>query len=153
REVFTETSPVKIQYEHDKPLRGRPPRKERQRQRFDVVVWQKTSNKVRAIIEIKRGGPEVFAQVAKDADKLKKYLSMKGAHGTGYLLFYSEASGSNRRPKIKDRIQTLSKRLKPRGWKQVKCKIGNRSGEPPDEKGRLWSWCICLMRFNRQQMT
>jgi hypothetical protein len=145
-EVFTETSPTKIKDEHDKRLRGRPPKMESQRQRFDIVVWQKTSNKVQAIIEIKRGGTSVFGQVAKDAKKLKKYLSMTNAHGNGYLLFYSEAGGSKRLERLKDRISKLTKLLKPKGWRRVQYKIDAKLGDP-DENDKLWSWCICLLKY------
>lgn len=144
-DVFPEASPVKINDEHDKPLRGRPLKNKRQR--FDLVVWSKSSEKVRAIIEIKRGGPTIFGQIPKDGKKLKAYLNKGNSDGTGYLLFYHEGSGPNRLNKMQKRIEKLRERLKPKGWVLFE-PIFKAKNEKPETDGTAFSWCVGLMRYH-----
>jgi hypothetical protein len=108
-EAYAETSPRKIMAEHDLPLRGRPLKEDRLRQRFDVVVWKKTKNELRAVIEIKRGGA-IVGQVARDAGKIQKYLSLKNSRGTGICYFTRKRVG---------RIEKIS-------WKNVLIRCVNK---------------------------
>jgi hypothetical protein len=143
RRVFTEASPAKIARELEKPGRGRPPKN--LRKRFDVVVWSKTIEHPRAIIELKRTFNA--AEVVKDATKLKDHFKYKRSFGTGYLVWYTEAKGATapkREKKIHHQFSILSKNV--RGWKKVDHLV--RSPRDNDgAKGSKWSWGVCLLRY------
>ncbi|MDE0093476.1 MAG: hypothetical protein OXO49_03120 [Gammaproteobacteria bacterium] len=69
--------------------RGRPPNPESLRQRFDLIVWSKTTAKVKAVIEIKIGWSK--APVLRDVIKVQDFR--KTAHGrdaAGYVLYYTD---------------------------------------------------------------
>ena len=85
RYVGFEKSPKKLQQEMENKFRGQPPKIHGKR--FDLVVWQKATDKPRAIIEVKRSwnksGP------IKDAEKIAKHFRLKSRTCIlGYLLVY-----------------------------------------------------------------
>lgn len=66
------------------------------RKRFDISVWWRTRNSIRAVIEIKRDWS--ITSIREDARKIKDSFKLVDSADTGYLLVYSEA---NREPTIK----------------------------------------------------
>lgn len=60
------------------------------RKRFDISVWRKTSNSLRAVIEIKRDWS--ISSIREDARKIKDSFKLANSAPTGYLLVYSEAN-------------------------------------------------------------
>jgi len=110
--VFPECSPKKIMEEKDKRPRGRP--SGNRGQRFDIVVWHKATNSVRAIIEIKRAWNVDVLRA--DSIKVKKALGQNLAK-SGYLVIYTEAKGKkasdslSESEKAKRRADTLTVRL------------------------------------------
>jgi hypothetical protein len=69
--VFIEASPKKILSEREEKLRGRRPANHGQR--FDIVVWHKSRNDIRAIIEVKRAWS--IANLRGDSEKIIKYMA------------------------------------------------------------------------------
>ena len=95
----TESSPTKIN--DDKGLKrvGRPPKNKNHR--FDIIIWSKATDKIRAIIEIKRAYQ--IGALAPDAAKIRQYASATNSDSfAGYILFYSV---SKSRIKLTERIQ------------------------------------------------
>jgi len=132
--VFIEASPEKIRIERGFPHRGRPDPD--RRKRFDIVIWQKSKNDIRAIIEVKRAWN--LGNLRKDREKISKYIVSKGFVKTGYLLAYTEAKGKRRK-------DTLNKRIT--HWaSELKCQL---AGSIMEWKGDgEWGWAACLLRFN-----
>lgn len=135
-EVFTEASPAKIAREHNSPLRGRPAHNKQKR--FDIVVWQRSQNLLRAAIEIKR--TSTLQPVVKDAVKLRKYLDQRNSHGVGYLLVYSEAKGANRVERLRKRASSAAAHLKATGWTMLSAVVHSPRSSP-------WSWSVYLLRY------
>jgi hypothetical protein len=133
-QVYIDTSLKKIVQDIGRRHRGRPSTNIRQRP--DISVWFKTSDTLRAVIEIKRAWQ--FRPVRLDAMKLTKYLRQKGAAGTGYLLVYSEINGQRRRVKLRNRFEKWANRL---SWTLVG-HIVRTSHVDTD-----WAWGFALMRF------
>lgn len=78
-------------------------------QRSDLTVWNKSSETVRAVIEIKKAwniGP-----LKKDALKLKKLSKMKNGPRRGYIIAYTEAK---REGTLDKTFSSWAKRLKMR---------------------------------------
>jgi hypothetical protein len=137
--VYPEASPKKIRKEQNDPPRGRPPRN--LDQRFDLVVWYKTSNNIRAILEIKR----VWSiwDLRGDREKIEKFLKLKNNENVmGYLLAYTEATEADGNK----RADRLSKRLK--NWaEKLNCTL---AGIHIDGQGDgEWGWAIGLFRLLR----
>lgn len=131
--VYPEASPKKIMKERN-VHKGGPPKKNLY-QRFDLVVWDKSSNNLRAILEIKRAwtiGP-LFADQEKIANFIKKNEYVK----LGYLLAYTDGQGEKRK-------ETLSNRLA--DWEtRLDCKlVDNYVDAHSDEE---WGWSIGLFRL------
>jgi hypothetical protein len=132
--VYPEASPKKIRKDQDVRPRGRPPRNPDKR--FDLVVWQKASNKIRAILEIKRAWS--ISDLKGDREKIERFLKFKNnEYVAGYLLAYTEADGNKRG-------DTLSKRLN--DWAQkLNCAL---VGLHKDAQGDgEWGWAIGLFRL------
>lgn len=91
--VFPEASPKKIMNERDHRPRGRP--RKNLGQRFDIVVWLKASDQVRAILEIKRAWS--IADLRSDREKVATFLQRNNFVRAGYLLIYTEAKVKGRR--------------------------------------------------------
>lgn len=69
--------------------RGRPPNPYSLQQRFDLIVWSKTTAKVKAVIETKIGWNK--APVLRDVKKVQEFRNL--AHGkdaAGYVLYYTD---------------------------------------------------------------
>ena len=132
--VFIEASPKKILEERDEKLRGRPPANHKQR--FDIVVWQKSTNNIRAIVEVKRAWS--IANLRGDRKKISKYMDSKDFVSTGYLLAYTEAKGKKRENTLKNRL---------RNWgSELSCVL---TGSFIDGKGDgEWGWAVGLFRLS-----
>lgn len=107
--VFPDASDKKVLHAMG-PNPGRPPKD--LRKRFDLTVWNKTNDTLRAVIEIK--ATTNYAPVAKDKEKIEKRFKLGKPPRDGYLLVYSEAKGKEGSQKLKDRFNDWSKRL---DWK------------------------------------
>ena len=132
--VFVEASPKKIRKERDEhPPRGRPPKN--LGQRFDIVVWQKASNDVRAILEIKRAWS--ITDLRGDRKKIADFMENSEYVNVGYLLAYTESKGQRRET-------TLTKRLK--NWaERLDCQL---VGSTINAKGDgEWGWAVGLFRL------
>ena len=107
----------------------------------------KTENYLRAVIEVKRASNPT--QVMNDAAKLEKYLGHKNAHGTGYLLVYSEASGINRRRDLNNRIDNLNDLSSHRGWKVIGQRVRIPRGKNAlGTNNKTWGWSVCVLRYD-----
>jgi hypothetical protein len=132
--VFIEASPKKILSEREEKLRGRRP--SNYGQRFDIVVWNKSRNDIRAIIEIKRAWS--MANLSGDREKILKYMKSNKFVKAGYLLAYTEAKGLRRGDTLNNRLDH---------WAQgLNCRL---VGSFIDEKGDgQWGWAVGLFRIN-----
>jgi hypothetical protein len=84
--VQLEASPKKVNRTLEAVHAGKP--SSNHNQRFDLIVWFKHEEKIRAIIEVKRAWTKVGP--VKDGEKIKKYLHQKNSKAkTGYLVVYS----------------------------------------------------------------
>src|SRR6267378_849952 len=104
--VFPDASDKKVLHEMG-PNRGRPPKD--LKKRFDLTVWNKTSDTLRAVIEIK--ATRRFDLVARDKQKIDRRFKLSNPPVCGYLLVYSEATGSTGTAKIHDRFSNWSSRF------------------------------------------
>jgi hypothetical protein len=86
-DVYAEATRKKIADGSGRPARGRPPTAKAAR--FDLVVWKKTADELRAVIEIKRCLSLVSA-VHNDTKRIKRSLSSSQPAKAGYLVVYSE---------------------------------------------------------------
>jgi hypothetical protein len=128
--VYPEASPKKIIDERDDRLKGRPPKG--LGQRFDIVVWAKSSDKIRAILEIKRAWS--IADLRSDRDKVATFLKRSKYVKAGYLLVYTEAKGEK---KLLNQIANWANDLD--------CKL---VGKYADKQGDgEWNWGIGLFRL------
>jgi len=98
--VYPEASPKKIMEERNDRPKGRPPRN--LGQRFDLVVWDKSDDNIRAIFEIKKAWN--ITSLRGDRKKIATFLNRNEYVKSGYLLAYTEAKGGRR-------AETLSNRL------------------------------------------
>jgi len=131
--VYPEASPRKIMKERNDHPRGRPPKN--LGQRFDLVVWSKSSNNIRAIIEIKRAWN--ITSLLNDREKIATFLKLNEYVKSGYLLAYTEAKGEKR-------ADTLSNRLD--YWALgLNCRL---VGYNTDAQGDgEWGWAFGLFRL------
>jgi hypothetical protein len=104
--VYPEASPKKIMEGRGERPKGRPAGN--LGQRFDLVIWEKTTDNIKAVLEIKQAWD--IAGLKSDREKISKFIKHKQYVKSGYLLAYTEAKGVKR-------VQTLENRLK--NWKQV----------------------------------
>lgn len=86
--VYLDASPKKIQKELEEHRRGRP--RKNQGKRFDIVVWRRASDRLRAILEVKRAWS--ITGLRADRKKMAEFLSSKNYDIAGYLLVYTEAN-------------------------------------------------------------
>jgi hypothetical protein len=92
--VFIEANRKRLSEQMGKSPMGRPPLK---RYRYDLVVWHRSTDTLRAVIEIKRS--LIMTDVMKnDANRIRKAINSQPSIKSGYLLVYSEIeqkSGQN----------------------------------------------------------
>jgi len=131
--VFPEASPKKVQKTIGTKKRGRPSKV--QGKRFDLVVWAKTGNMLRAIVEIKHAWN--FPQLQRDQKKIAHYMKGQKNRIAGYLLAYTEARGSYPRKKLEKRFEDWEVKLK--------CKLVDYSIHRV--KGEEWHWAVGLYRL------
>jgi len=131
--VYPEKSPKKIDAELGVVKRGKPPKNIGER--FDLVVWYKSKDEVRAVVEVKRA--QNISPVRSDFTKVQKHLS-QGVSSKGYLLVYSEARGDDRRSKLIERFKHWSDETDT--WM-----VGYRVDEEDDGE---WSWGFVLLRLD-----
>lgn len=107
--VYVDPSPQKIR-DGSKPdaIGKKPPKNLNLRERYDLVFWLKTEDRVKAIIEVKRAWS--MPPVMKDVKKVSGYLKTKDGRGvSGYVLYYTDA----RNPKFIDRrFQAVNDEMK-----------------------------------------
>jgi hypothetical protein len=132
--VFIEVSPKKILFEREEKLRGRRPAN--YGQRFDIVVWHKSRNDIRAIVEIKRAWS--VANLSSDREKILKYMASNKFVKAGYLLAYTEAKGKKRGDTLKNRFNYWANALA--------CSL---VGSFIDQEGDgQWGWAVGLFCLN-----
>ena len=91
--VYIDASPKKIRESSDSASEED---EEDSRQRFDLVFWLKSEDRVKAIVEIKVR--QWKQPVMKDIEKVSNYLGTKdGKNIAGYVLFYDDQRGDQRR--------------------------------------------------------
>jgi hypothetical protein len=130
--VDAEASPAKILQYHDSKPRGRP--SHNRRNRFDLVVWNKSGLKIRAVVEVKRAYNT--APLIRDAEKLRRYAANASSNDfAGYLLFYSEAVNA---VALKNRIGKAAKETN-------SSVVGQKVTHLKDEEVQ---WSIALLRLN-----
>jgi hypothetical protein len=105
------------------------------RQRPDISVWNKASETLRAIIEIKR--TVSLGPILADAAKMNRWLRQANSPGAAYILAYSEASGGKRTATMKKRFNNWQTKS---GWR----KVGWVVHDDPDDP--MWAWGIVLLR-------
>jgi len=133
--VFIEASPKKILKERLTITRGRPAGN--LGKRFDIVVWQKSSDDIKAIIEVKKAWDINLLNL--DKIKITRYMEKNHFIKTGYLLVYTDIKAQSKRNGLTTRI---------RNWERdLKCKlVGSFLHE---EENANWHWGVCLFRIDR----
>jgi hypothetical protein len=106
--VFPEASPKKIKSEINLVKRGPNPKSDGER--FDIVVWEKHTKNVRAIIEVKRAYN--INPIRSDLEKIKKHTKKLDFVKSGYVLAYHEAK----------KIETLQNAFS-RWSKELECEL------------------------------
>ena len=107
------------------------------RKRLDISIWNKSDNRLRAIIEIKRSW--TVAPVKKDAVKIEKYLKSKQRPRAGYILAYSEAKKNGQLDRVEFLEQRFAKWQKALAWKRIHSIFGTKGDDE-------WAWGFCLFR-------
>jgi hypothetical protein len=143
--VFVDTSGDRVRADLV-GVRGRRPGTGRKR--FDISVFYKHGNKVRAVIELKTRATYSVTATAQDAKKIENHFKNANHATSGYLLVYGEAD-SAQRPNAEKSIETrfattFPKRLGPQ-WQLVTFFLG--PDKYVDEKRRHHAWAIALYRF------
>lgn len=124
--VFPEGSPKKIVNEREEM------QIKLDNQRFDLVIWQKASYDVRAIIEIKMAYN--IEPLQRDRNKINKYMVNNDFVKNGYLLAYTEAKC----------VDTLSNRFS--SWSErLECQlVGLKIGKDNAGTSR---WAVGLLKL------
>lgn len=136
-EVWCDASPRKIVEANTAVRQGRQPLNKNHR--FDIVVWHKSEDTVKALIEVKKAWS--IATLKADVRKLRKQSRMKKAAAkAGYLLVYSEAKHKRHERIGRDAVLKRFKR-----WsKELRTRLaGTRQYAPREEK---WAWGFALLR-------
>lgn len=106
--VYLDASPKKVQRDYDEPQKGRP--RNDQGKRFDLVVWKKSENKLKAIIEIKRSLGVHSLLI--DRKKMVAFLRGNNDAIAAYLFVYTEAKGYRREITLNNRLGNWERKLK-----------------------------------------
>lgn len=112
---------------------GRPPANGSQR--ADISVWNKSNNKLRAVIEIKRSIG--IDPVLQDTIKMNTWMGQNNPPGSAYMLTYSEAKGAKR-------MATLDKRFDYWATKSGWIEKGRVTYDDPTDDH--YAWGLFLMR-------
>ena len=152
--VFTEVSPKKIGAER---IRG-PGRTYKARKRFDIIVWPKSSNIPRAVIEVKRAWR--LAPVRADANKIRSYIKHRNAAKNGYIIIYSDVSSFRGRSRSSERRNHLCRifnrwgcALSRTGWKCINMTVVSPQGDgAEDVNGNRYSWGFALYRVSASRV-
>lgn len=106
--------------------------------RPDLSVWYKTSDRLRAVIEIKR--TTALRPIAADAKKIEGWLTHRNALTVGYILGYSEAKGKKRTTTLEKRFDKWEAET---GWQRR----GSVVYDDPDDPE--WGWGVVLIRKDK----
>jgi hypothetical protein len=130
------TKKMKIKQNMDDAIRGRPQKRKR---RYDLVVFKKASDRVRAIIEIKKA--DTLWHLWSDRKKLHRYLK-RNNHVAVYLLVYTEAVGDDRRARLA--------KIEERGvnWaRDLDCVLVGKRRSPRSDYKDEYDWAFYLFRL------
>ena len=89
--IYVDPSPKKLQESSENA--GKKPSKYPE-QRFDLVFWMKSKDKVKAILEVKVSREK--SPVIKDIHKISEYIKKNGNGITGYVLYYTDKKRKER---------------------------------------------------------
>jgi hypothetical protein len=112
--------------------------------RFDMCVFYKHSERIRAVIELKTKATFSSTSIVLDAKKIEKHFAEDTPHAsTGYLLAYSEAYRAHRVRLLGDRFRTTFLGALGPNWHLVRSFIG---GDDARWKAKGWdaAWGIAL---------
>lgn len=130
--VFPEASPKKIKSEINLKKRGPTPKSDGKR--FDIVVWEKHTENIRAIIEIKRAYN--IEPVRNDYKKIVEHMKKLEFVKNGYIIAYYEAK----------KIETI-KNTYNRWADSLGCSlVGSTIGE---DQHSDWKWGFGLFKISR----
>ena len=146
--VYVDASPKKI-WEGAASAGKKPPKN--LLQRFDLVFWLKSEDRVKAIVEIK----ETWGKkpVMDDIDKVSEYLKTKdGQDIHGYVLYYTDHGRKDRwkgqdSKFIQARFCKVEKEIK-EGIGQIRQRVGLRHRpddyicDPKDKDWRPWGFAL-----------
>jgi hypothetical protein len=130
--VYVDTSRKRIECEKG---RGRERRAANQGQRPDISVWNKTSARLRAVIEIKR--TNTLGSIQADATRMSAWLRQANPPSAAYILAYSLSWGNRRTSILTNRFRKWESKT---SWKTV----GSVVFDAPDDPDCAWG--IILMR-------
>ena len=135
-DVYIDASNTKVRADAEaKTKRGWP--KKDSGKRFDISVWHRSKNTLKAVIEIKHGERTLFTRVKKDAKRIEDAAKCPNAASVGYILVYSVK-------KNKEGIETDF-----RTWKKElgsKWTLASHFVTKPHNED--WAWGFALLRFN-----
>ena len=133
--VYFDASPKKIRQGLENAYPGKTPMK---RSRFDLVIWSRKRDEVKAILEVKRAWMKT--PIEDDIKKVTEFLSKRIAESAaGYVLYYTDC-------KKYDGVQIKNRFCRIDGFrdsKMVGCRIKGVSGEH--------SWGFALYRCQNPQ--
>lgn len=89
--VLFEASRSKIGLYHERSLLGRPPKR---KTKYDLVVWNRARDTLRAVIELKRG-VVMTESMRRDAERIRQAMTRQYQASSGYLLIYSTIETAN----------------------------------------------------------
>lgn len=114
--VFFEATRTKISSYSTNTLRGRPPKR---RIRFDLVVWNKSEDTLRAVVEIKRCIIKT-ASLTRDAQRIQKAIQVQHKASAAYLIVYSTIECTKGEAELLERLANWANDLE---LKLVECRI------------------------------
>jgi hypothetical protein len=130
--VYPEASPGQIMKEWKNPPKGPPPKNIGPR--FDLVIREKTTDNIRAIIEIKQAWQGILHE---EREKIAAFIKQNDYVKSGYLLLYAEAKGEGREDILFNRLKEWANDLK--------CEL---VGSITDAQGDgEWGWTTGLFRL------
>lgn len=103
--------------------------------RPDISVWFKTSERVRAAIEIKRAYD--ISPVMKDIARLRRIVGKAHGPKVGYAICYSEA-----RPKKSESTDASLEKRFSRWQKETDTRRIITEFRGPDDNGAWCGWCV-----------